>query len=161
MLWGHLAELGKLMAQYPADIHGQYMPTLLLKHHPEVCKYDACYLDLWPVVPPSIFVFNPEMMRQFCQEPSLPKHDLIQWQFGSWTQGNDLALQHGEAWKKWRSTLNPGFSAKNITSLVPAMLEEVLDFRQRLEDLAATGKTFILEDVATKLTVDVIGRVAL
>ncbi|KPI37536.1 monooxygenase AflN [Cyphellophora attinorum] len=161
MLWGHLAELGKLMAQYPSDIHGQYMPTLLMKHHPEVCKYDACYLDLWPVVPPSIFVFNPDMMRQFCQEPSLPKHDLIQWQFGSWTQGNDLALQHGEAWKKWRSILNPGFSAKNITSLVPAMLEEVLDFRQCLEGLAATGETFILEDVATKLTVDVIGRVAL
>lgn len=143
------------------DANGQYVPLFALRNHPELCKDGLVYLDLWPISPPLLGVFHPEMMAQFCQDPSMQKHPHLYAEFKPFTQNNDLVNQEGEAWKTWRSIFNPGFSAKNLLSLVPAIVEEVDIFRQWIGDVAASGQTVKLEDQAMKTTVDVIGRAVL
>jgi cytochrome P450 len=101
------------------------------------------------------------MMAQFCQETSLPKHDLMHEEFQPFTQCNDLVNQEGKEWRTWRSIFNPAFSAKNLLSLVPAMLEEIQVFQDWLKGIAKSGEVVRLEDQAMKVTVDVIGRLVL
>jgi len=103
-------------------------------------------------------VFHPDMMAQFTQETSLPKYKSMATEFRPFTQLNDLLTQEGQEWKTWRTIFNPGFSAKNLVSLVPQMIEEVLIFRDWLKDVAASGQVTKLEDQASKTTIDVIGR---
>lgn len=153
--------VGEMMQTYPRDLDGGLVPLVLLRKYPEYCKFGACYLDLWPVSWPMLTVFNPDMMSQFCSDPSLPKHELMTYEFGPLSHGDDLVTSEGHKWRTWRSILNPGFSAKNIKALVPGMLDEVLVFRDILHALAERGETVPLGKLAAKLTVDVIGQAVL
>ncbi|KAI0171957.1 cytochrome P450 [Hypoxylon sp. FL1284] len=93
-------------------------------------------------------------MAQFTQEHSLPKYWAMRdVEFKSFTRGQE--------WKTARSMFNPGFSAKNLLSLVPDMMEEVLVFRERLREAASSGDVVKLEDLTTGVTVDIIGRAVL
>lgn len=140
---------------------GMSIPLLLLRHDPEFFKCGIAYIDSWPFGPPMLAVFHPDMMAQFTQETSLPKAELMRIEFQPFTQLNDLVLQEGQEWKKWRSIFNPGFSAKNLLSLVPQLIDEVLVFRDWLKDVAASGQVTKLEEQAGKMAIDVIGRVVL
>lgn len=117
------------MAQYPFDTNGQYVPLLLAKEYPDVCDCGLVYVDTWPIGPPILAVFHPEMMAQFTQETSMPKHELLLRQFMPFSNGMDLVSSEGQDWKRWRSIFNPGFSAKNLISFVPAILEEAQVFK--------------------------------
>lgn len=150
-----------LMKTYPQDMDGGLVPLAVLRKYPEYCKYGACYIDLWPISWPMLAVFNPEMMAQFCQAPSLPKHDLMHYEFGPFTNSDDLVNSEGEQWKTWRSILSPGFSARNVQALMPEMLEEIQVFRDILRSLAETGETVPMTKLAASLTVDVIARAVL
>lgn len=108
-----------------------------------------------------LVVFHPDIMAQFTQETSLPKHDLMRREFLPFTQCNDLVNQEGVVWKTWRSIFNPGFSAKNLLSFVPEMVEEILIFRGWLKSVAASGNVIKLEDQAMKVTIDIINRAVL
>jgi cytochrome P450 len=149
------------MMKYPRYTAGQYVPLFLAREHPEIMSSGAAYLDMWPISPPMLAVYHPDIMAQFSQEKSLPKHDLMRKEFYPFTQCNGLVNQEGQDWKTWRSIFNPGFSAKNVLSMVPAMLEEVLVFREWLKRAAASGETIKLEDQAKRVTIDVIGRAVL
>jgi cytochrome P450 len=149
------------MMKYPRDTNGQYLPLLLWQEYPEICKGNAVYVDVWPVSEPMFACFNPDMMSQFCQDPSMPKHHHLHNEFLPFTQCNDLVNQDGAEWKKWRAIFNPGFSAKNIMSMIPTMVEEVRVFVGWLEGAAGSGKTVVLEPQAMKLTIDIIGRAVL
>lgn len=67
----------------------------------------------------------------------------------------------GHEWKVWRSIFNPGFAPANLMGLVPNIVEEVEVFARVLGEWADGGEVVILEEVATKVTVDVIGKVVL
>lgn len=137
------------------------MPHILLKKYPQFSKAGALYLDLWPVSYPLLVVYQPDMMAQFCQNPSQLKHPLLRTEFHSFTKGKDLVTSEGQQWKKWRSTFNPGFSNQNILSLVPAFLEEMVPFKKYLSGLADSGETVPFQEQAMKATCDVIGRAVL
>jgi len=145
----------------PKGTSSLYTPLLLARDYPDILSSGVAYLDMWPISPPMIAVFHPDVMAQFTQEKSLPKHDMMRREFYPFTQCNDLVNQEGQEWKTWRSIFNPGFSAKNVLSLVPAIVEEVVVFQERLKDVAASGKTVKLEDYARKVTIDVIARAVL
>lgn len=149
------------MTKEPMDINGQMAPLFLAREYPEVAKHGLLYMDVWPMSEPMLAVFHPDLMAQFTQEHSRPKHPLLHFEFGPFTQCKDLVTSDGEAWRRWRSIFNPGFSAKNILALVPDMLEEVQVFVKWLEGAAKSGKTVELEAQAMKLTIDVIGRAVL
>jgi cytochrome P450 len=149
------------MAKLPRHTSGQMVPLLLAREHPDLFSSGLAYLDMWPVAPPMLAVFHPDIMAQFTQETSLLKHDLMHREFQPFTQCNDLVNQEGVAWKTWRSIFNPGFSAKNLLSFVPEMVEEILIFRDWLKSVAKSGKVMKLEDQAKKVTVDIISRAVL
>lgn len=73
-----------------------------------------------------------------------------------------LAYAHqGEEWKALRKRFNPGFAPQHLLSLLPAIVDKVSTFVGRLDDLAKTGAEFSLQRMATDLTFDVIGDLAL
>ncbi|KAI0841068.1 cytochrome P450 [Hypoxylon sp. FL0890] len=163
-LFGHLITIAKLHMKYkiPRDSHGHWLFLYLKHEYPEITRKGLLYMDPWPIGYPMIAVYQPDMMAQFTQENSLPKYwAMPQVEFKAFTGGEDLVNLDGPEWKKARSMFNPGFSARNLLSLVPDMIEEVLVFRERLEKAAASGEVVKLEDYTTDITVDIIGRAVL
>lgn len=67
----------------------------------------------------------------------------------------------GREWKAWRAIFNPGFAPANLMGLVPSVVEEVEVFARVLGGWADRREVVVLEEVATRVTVDVIGRVVL
>lgn len=67
--------IGKLMAKYPGNLCGHYVPHMFRVAYPEICERGVIYVDTWPVSPPMLTVFHPDMMSQFTVEQSQPKHD--------------------------------------------------------------------------------------
>ncbi|TQN68636.1 Cytochrome P450 monooxygenase aflN [Colletotrichum shisoi] len=160
-LFGHLLVIGTMMAKQPPGLSGQVMPLLLLQQHPDLCRKGVVYVDTWPIGPPMLAVFHPQIADQFTQARSLPKHSLMKREFEPLTGNNDLVNMEGPTWKAWRAVFNPGFSARNILSLVPAMVEEALVMKESLERLADSGETAPLEAGMMRATVDIIGRAVL
>ncbi|KIW04869.1 uncharacterized protein PV09_04050 [Verruconis gallopava] len=161
-LMGHLIEVGKLVQSLPPNTSGMYFPLMFARKYPEMFKEGVVYLDTWPFGPPMMAVIHPDMMAQFTQEKSMPKYELMKWEFAPLTGLNDLVNQEGQVWKMWRGIFNPGFSLRNILSFVPEIIEEVEVFKERLRELAASGGAVAeFEQPAMKLTMDVIGRVTL
>ncbi|EHK97474.1 putative sterigmatocystin biosynthesis monooxygenase stcS [Glarea lozoyensis 74030] len=94
--------------------------------------------------------------------PSLPKFFWMrETEFRHFSGGVDLLTSEGQVWKEQRAMYNPGFSAKNIISMAPWFLEEVLIYKNRLFKAADQRKTIRLEDYTLDLTMDVIARTTL
>lgn len=149
------------MAKYPRDMFPVSVATLVLQKYPHLEKYGFILLDSWPIVPPMIYVFDPEISAQFTQVQSLPKSADLKAEFRPLTQNKDLVTLEGPEWKLWRSVYNPGFSAKNLMSMIPIFLEEVRIFVDRLRAAAKSGEILRIEEPAINLTIDIIGRAVL
>ena len=162
-LFGHLWTIAKISIKNkaPPDLHGQIMPRLLIKEYPEARKAGALYMDVWPVSAPMLVVFHPEMMAQFTQEQNQLKHPWELLEFKPFTGNQDLVTTEGREWKTYRAIFNPGFSARNLLSLIPSFVEDALVFQKRLAEAAAKGDVIRLEEYTTDLTVDIIGRAVL
>jgi cytochrome P450 len=166
-LWGHLHLIGPLMAALPSDAHGDYLMLVIQKNwktlFPNLQRCPpAAYVDMWPFAPPHLIALHPAMAAQFTQEVSRLK-PLEQKRFMyPITRNHDLTSYEGAEWKVWRKRLNPGFSSAMITSRVPELLEEVEVFVETLRKQASADGTwsdvFPLEEHATNLALDVIGR---
>ncbi|KAI7788567.1 hypothetical protein LA080_008457 [Diaporthe eres] len=133
----------------------------LIREYPDVAEQAVLYLDTWPFSHPMMAVFHPDIMAQFTQDNSRPKHSQMREEFHILSGCNDLVNQEGQVWKMWRSIFNPGFSVKNLMSLVPAFLEEIQVFRDWLGDVAESGQVVQLEAKAMRATGDIIGRATL
>ncbi|KAI1460516.1 cytochrome P450 [Annulohypoxylon moriforme] len=130
----------------------------LKREYPDLLNKGIMYMDPWPIGYPMIAVYHPDMIAQFIQENSLPKYQALgQVEFGAFTGGEDLLSLDGPEWKKARSIFNPGFSARNLLSLIPDMIEEVLIFRERLRKAAASKQVVRFEDYTTDIAVDIVG----
>ena len=146
------------MATLPSTAHSQLMP---LKTKERFDLGEVFYLDTFPFAPPSLVITDIEVMKSITTYNSLPKHRLV-CEFVDWLGGpQNLVTLEGSAWKRWRSAFNPGFSAKHIMSLVPAIVDETQVFCDLMTEKAKKQELFRLERVATKLTVDIIGKVVL
>jgi cytochrome P450 len=76
-----------------------------------------------------------------------------------------MVSSDGEHWKRWRATFNPGFSPRNITGLVPTIMDDMLTFVNVLDSFAEKegqpGQVVQLEKLTTNLTFDIIGKATL
>lgn len=149
------------MAKYPRDTAGQIIPILLTNEYPELQAQGLVCMDAWPIANPLLAVFQPDMIAQFCQNPSMPKSDLLHSIFKDFTNCQDLLCSDGDQWKRWRSIFNPGFSSKNILLFIPALIEESQVFKHTLLEHMRSEIVFPLITPATKATFDIIGRVVL
>ncbi|KAL8685752.1 MAG: hypothetical protein Q9224_005688 [Gallowayella concinna] len=108
-----------------------------------------------------LILLDPAAANQITVQHSLPKHSTAQAFLNPLIGKKNLVTLEGKEWKMWRGVFNPGFASSHMMSLVGGMVSDVLHFTEVLSEYAAKGSVFELEDAATRLTVDIIGRVVL
>lgn len=147
-------------SKFPAKAHSHWLPILFLQEYPELAKKGILYLDTWPITEPLLAIYHPDLLTQIT-EGNFPKSKLMTTEMGPVTGAKDLLTSEGQQWKRARAMFNPGFSAKNLTSLIPEFLDEIEIFQDKMRDAARTREVIKLEDWTTLLAVDVIGRAVL
>ena len=127
-------------------------------------KYDLgdfFYIDAWPFSQCFLISGDPSISNQFTVDKSMPKNylvtDFIKHVGGPHTLVND----EGTMWKTWRRAFNPGFSLHHLMTLVPEIVDSVSIFYRHMDQRAESNDLFRLERVATRLTIDVIGKIVL
>ena len=119
------------------------------------------YLDLWPIMDPVLHVFDPHLAQQMTYDHNTPKHDILGKFMIHLSGPGDLVSSNGAQWKKWRVLMNPGFAASHLMTLALGIVDNSVVFTEKLAEHAEKGEVFRLEEDATRLTVDIIGKVAL
>jgi cytochrome P450 len=150
--------MGKIASQHPRDMSPIIMAIFVAEAYPHIAAAGCYYLDVWPIVQPQICVMDPNMVAQYTQEVSLPKAKFIAPEWRPLTNNHDLLTTEGTYWKRWRSAFNPGFSAKNITALLPAFIEEISTLKEIMVQVAKSGETVQFENLARNGTIDIICR---
>ncbi|MCJ1381835.1 hypothetical protein MMC17_004946 [Xylographa soralifera] len=158
-LFGHLQIVGSIMSKLPGDVHGHVLPRQIELMFPKLGP--IFYVDTWPFGPPILAVASPDGAHQITQVHSLPKFHALRDYMRPATGGNDLVTMEGKEWKTWRNIFNPGFSSGHIMTLLPEMLKDVSIFCEILRDLAEKQDIFLMDLLTTRLSLDIIGRVAL
>jgi len=167
---GHIPILMECTGNVPKDTHPFRIMTHIAKNYKRFFPDEdsvppVLYFDMWPLDIPFMMVIDAELSAQFTQQTSLPKHDLLKTILIPLTSGQDLVAANGDEWKFWRSRFNPGFSARNLMSLFPEILEEVEIFGRVLDRRAGPGNNwgdvFPFEEDAVSMTFDIIGRAVL
>lgn len=147
------------MAGLPADAHGHYLPGHMMR---AFAGLDSIfYIDNWPFSPPILVIASPEGASQITQVRVLPKFHAVRHFTRPLTGDHGLLTMEGSAWKAWRAIFNPGFSADNLTSMIPSIMKDMQIFCDILRDHARKEDLFSLEEITTNLTLDIIGRVTL
>lgn len=118
------------------------------------------YLNLWPFNDPLMVIANPHVASQV-ENAFLGKPVNISATLDIINGGPSLMTMHGSTWKRWRALFNPGFAAGYMTTLAPAIADEVGVFCDLLKNKATGGQLFTLEEYTLRLTFDVIARVTL
>jgi len=158
-LMGHLDLVQELMVVFPENVHSHVWPDYIrVKYNlPEVF-----YFDMRPFGPLWLYVADPELSSRYLTvTQSLPKSHLETDFINHLLGNNNIVSLEGQKWKLLRSMFNPGFSATNIMNMADFIVDASLAFCQVMREKAETGELFQLEEYATRLTIDVIGRVSL
>lgn len=157
-LWGSLKAMGEVVKEQPRYCAPQ---TYALPIRERFNLPDVFYTDPWPFGPPTMMIFNTEVMADIAIKQNMQKHPLID-DFVQHVGGpGNLVSAEGQEWKKWRSAFNPGFSAAHLMTLVPLLVDECSIYRDILTKRAEKNELFRLEQATTRLTADIIGRVVL
>ncbi|TDZ66048.1 putative sterigmatocystin biosynthesis P450 monooxygenase stcS [Colletotrichum trifolii] len=156
---------------YPGGVNiGNSHPWIINNYHKYFPDLDHCppviYLDLWPVLrSPIVAAYKNTVAVQFTQVKNLDKHQISLDFMTPLTKGKDISTLQGEEWKKWRSWFNPGFSSRNVSTMVPELIEEIQVFednlRQRTGPNGSWGSVFQFRNATTALTFDIIVRAVL
>ncbi|KAI2465975.1 cytochrome P450 4V3 [Annulohypoxylon bovei var. microspora] len=170
LLFGHLPIFADFRAARPPDVNiylfHNWLAENVDKYFPGLEKLPpVVYLDLWPMAGSLAAVHDAVAASQFTQTKSLPKDHIMVDYMMPLTGNLDIVSAEGELWKTWRSRFSPGFSPRNLTALLPELIEEVLVFVNGLKGLAGKdgnwGPVLQLEEKTTNLTFDIIVRASL
>jgi cytochrome P450 len=119
------------------------------------------YFDTWPFGPPILMIIDPDIAAQVTQQHSLGKHPSLGQYLKPLLGQKSMVALDGEEWKRIRAMFNPGFSLNHLMTLVPGIVDNTLTFVETMNNYADKNDVFQLEEEATRLTVDIIGRVVL
>lgn len=142
----------------PSRIHPHVYPPQIRE---EYNLPPIFYLDLWPFNACMLVVMDPDAADQFTVDYSLPKYADMKKFIQPLAGSKNLLTMENPEWKYWRSIFNPGFSASHLMSLAPSMVDSLVVFREILGEIADSGRMCRLEEIATRLTFDIIGNVSL
>ncbi|KAF4220072.1 hypothetical protein CNMCM8980_003361 [Aspergillus fumigatiaffinis] len=122
-------------------------------------------LDLWPLGRPICVVCSHEVAEQISRQSrtfpySVPKSPTTK-AFVDVIGPKSIVTAEGDEWRDLRARLNPGFSTGNLMTLLPCMVEKTLLFVDILDQYAASGEHFMLDELCTNLTFDIIGAVTM
>lgn len=155
--FGHLRVLDKKIRKLPPDANVYMAMQDLVQDHADT---EVFLMDYWPMFQPVLMISGPELAHQASIKYDLPKPSDQEKSFRPIIGGPSLLTMNNEQWKIWRSLLNPGFSASHMLSLVPSIVDAVEVFCELLEE-KADKEVFLLDDMATRLAMDVITRTTL
>ena len=158
-VWGHLKLVAQIMSKLPKDVHGHVLPREIELMMPDLGS--VFYIDTSPFGPPILAVAAPDAAYQITQVHSLPKFHALREYMRPVTGGNDLVTMEGKEWKTWRGIFSPGFSSGHLMTLVPEMMKDMSIFCEVLRELAKKPDITLMDPLTTKLSLDIIGRVAL
>ena len=148
--------MGKYRQTKPIRVHPHTFPNFLNEDYKLPPIF---YLDLWPVDTSMMVIHDPEIAHEVSAIRPLPKHPLLSEFLTPLGGPENLVTMEGLLWKKWRTIFNPGFSAAHLMTQVPVMVDCALEFAEILDGYAMRNEIFRLEEAATKLTIDIIGKV--
>ncbi|KAJ0115467.1 hypothetical protein J7T55_012747 [Diaporthe amygdali] len=173
LVFGHLLLLKGIRDLYPKDSASTYATRHIVMNwrdfFPEstTCP-SVIYLDFWPFSSEPVAIINDPAMCQTVTADRFPiRHEQGKYLARTMSGPRNLFAFDGEEHKKWRSRLNPGFSARNLQSHIAGgkVVDEVLIFAERLKKKAGMdgqlGHTFQLFPMAIDLTFDIICRIVL
>ncbi|KAI9148738.1 putative sterigmatocystin biosynthesis P450 monooxygenase stcS [Paramyrothecium foliicola] len=155
---GHLLVLQNYINGIPPDAAVAFALRDLAQN--EFADREVFLMDYWPMYPPQLVVFGPEICNQVCNKYNLPKPAIISEAMRPISGGPDLVTMNGEEWKYWRSVFNPGFSTGAMAGNVPYIIDSVRVFREKLVAMIGKG-IFSLDEFTTQLTTEVILKVTL
>ena len=156
---GHLHIADECQRLFPFNIHSHSFPDYIRTKYnlPEIF-----YVDWRPFGPKWLFIADPAVAAQYVTTTqSLPKSSLEVGYMNRFLGGNNMVTLEGARWKSIRSMFNPGFSATNIMTLVDYIVDATLTFCDVMKEKAESNELFELEEYATRLTIDIIGKVTL
>ena len=123
---------------------------------------DVFFIDFWPLGPRFCFMTDPEEISQsITTGRSLPKAPLETDYLNTFLGKQNMPSLEGVHWKRQRSMFNPGFAASHLMTLVPYIVDASIVFFDVMQQKAASGELIELEEYATRLTIDIIGKVVL
>ncbi|KAI0024019.1 cytochrome P450 [Xylariomycetidae sp. FL0641] len=162
-IWGHLRTLDEYVQRAPPKAHAD---VAIASMHKDLGRPPVMLVDLRPVSPPLLVIGSYEVAEQISKAssrfPYSPPKAPETWEHLEHITGpTSIASSQGEEWKALRKRFNPGFAPQHLLSLLPAILDIASLFLEHLETLADSGQEFSLQELATNLTFDVIGRVVL
>ncbi|KAL4868776.1 hypothetical protein BDV12DRAFT_185662 [Aspergillus spectabilis] len=157
-LTGHLLVLQKYVDRLPPNANVSLATQELAREYVDT---ETFLMDVWPVYPPMYMTYSPEVAVQVSTKCNLPKADNALSLMHPITGGPNLLAINDSEWKKWRSIFNPGFSVGGgMMDHVPAVVDTVQVFSDILREKVGSGG-FQLDDLTTRMTMDVILQVTL
>ena len=144
---------------FPGDAHPHCYYRYIEK------KYGArkfIYQDWWPLAPQWLLMNDPEMISKFITTDQSLQKSYMESNFLDMFLGvNNMVSLEGDHWKAMRSAFNPGFAAAHLMTLVPYIVDACMTFNDALARLAKSNELFEMEEISTRLTIDIIGKVGL
>lgn len=148
--------MGEVAALFPPNMHPQSYLTTIGQ------KYDLkgiFYMDLWPVADSQVVITDIDLMDQVHVKRAFPQHKLAGDFMAPIIGRDNIATSNGKTWKMLHNAMAPAFAPSHVKNLITVMTEEVLIFRNTLDEYAKTGEVFSLEETAAKLIFDVVARI--
>jgi cytochrome P450 len=150
-----------------ADCQEHFPP----KTHPHAwCRYiqkkynlgDFFYVDLWPFGPKWLFITDPDIASRWVTTgQSLNKSPRVVDYLSKLLGHDNMVGLDGSAWKRLRAMFNPGFASGHLMTLLPYMVDMSVIFCEKLREKAKTGEIVEMEELAARLTIDIMGKIVL
>ncbi|KAI1288610.1 cytochrome P450 [Xylaria venustula] len=158
-LMGHLLEAKAASEELPPGAHSSYVTNRLATK----LNAEAFYFDPWPIADPLLILTDYRLANQATSHEwtgSVKPPTLSRW-FApiSGHGGVNLFTQNGAEWRRDHEIFLPFFTNSNLDATLPAIVEEMLVFRDILRQKSQQKDILLLEPLTLALMNDVIGRV--
>ncbi|KAI0096303.1 cytochrome P450 [Nemania sp. FL0031] len=158
-LMGHLLQAKAASEELPRGAHSAYVTNRLATK----LGSEAFYFDPWPIADPLLVLTDYRLANQATSHEwagSVKPPMLSRW-FApiSGRGGVNLFTQNGADWRRDHEIFLPFFNNSNLDATLPAIVEEMLIFRNILREKSQHKDIIRLEPLTLTLMNDVIGRV--
>ncbi|KAJ2988499.1 hypothetical protein NUW58_g3944 [Xylaria curta] len=159
LVMGHLLQAKAASEELPPGAHSAYVTNRLATK----LNAEAYYFDPWPVADPLLVVTDYRLASQATNHEwtgSVKPPMLSRW-FApiSGRGGVNLFTQNGAEWRREHEIFLPFFNNANLDATLPAVIGEMLIFRDILRQKTQQKDIMLLEPLTLNLMNDVIGRV--
>ncbi|KAI0465756.1 cytochrome P450 [Xylaria cf. heliscus] len=156
---GHLLQAKAASDELPHGAHSAYITNRLATK----LNAEAYYFDPWPMADPLLVLTDYRLANQATSHEwtgSVKPPTLSSW-FApiSGRGGVNLFTQNGAEWRQDHETFLPFFNNNNLDATLPAIMEELLIFRDILRQKSQLKDIVRLGPLTLTLMNDIIGRV--